>query len=106
MDEALYDEAMKKYDEGSFASAFVAFSQLAERGHADAQNYLGAMHGAGLGVEEDQQKSLLYHQRAVRNSKDAVYLLNLARQHQVMGNRRRALYWLNRAHATGDKVRP
>ena len=103
MDESLYYETVKKYDEGDFTAAFVVFSQFAQRGHADAQNYLGIMYGAGLGVEADQRKSLLYHKRAVRKAKDTIYLSNLARQYEVMGNRRRALYWLHRASATGDK---
>jgi TPR repeat protein len=98
-----YIEAMQKWDDGEEKAAFDLFSQLADQGDAAAQNCLGIMYGTGQGVEKDNKKSLLHHKRAGRASKSSSDYWNIARQHDLMGNRRRALYWANKANAQNDK---
>lgn len=98
-----YDAAVKKYDDGEYQVAFDLFLALAEQGNADAMNYLGMMYGAGLGVEKDDRKSLLYHKRAGRKEASSMHFGNIARQYGKMGNRRRALYWAHKANAESDK---
>lgn len=101
--EELFLKAYYIYDAGDFSTALELFSQLSELGDSSSQNYLGIMYGEGQGVKKDDVKSLFYHKLAARTSKSPFDWNNVARQYEIMGNRRRALYWWNKANAAGDK---
>lgn len=105
MDDAYLAAQAKWDDEGDPETAFVMFSQLAEQGYASAQHCLGCMYGTGEVVEKDDAKSLYWHKRAGRTSKNAGYeYFGIAVQYEQMGNRRRALYWWNKMVSLGDKT--
>ncbi len=97
-------KATQAYENGNFKVAVALFSEAASHGAAWAQNYLGIMYGEGEYVEKDQNKSLFWHKSATRIAKNSSYdYSNVARQYEIMGNRRRAFYWWKKAVAAGDK---
>ncbi len=103
-DDKVFLKATKAYEKGDFKTAFESFSYAAEQGAAWAHNYLGLMYGGGEHVEKDQDQALFWHKSAARIAKNSSYDYgNVARQYEIMGNRRRAFYWWNKAVLLSDK---
>lgn len=59
------DEAMKKED---YPAALKKFTALANKGDAEAQFKLGAMYGAGTGVEADDAKAFVWYRKAAEQN--------------------------------------
>lgn len=51
-------------------AAFAGFKQLAEKGNAAAQFYLGYMYHAGRGTPKDEQQALAWHRKAAEQGFD------------------------------------
>jgi TPR repeat protein len=59
-----FDAGMAAFARGDFATALERWRPLAEQGDAAAQNELGVMYGAGLGVARDDAIAALWFRRA------------------------------------------
>lgn len=62
------DKGLDAYNRGDYATALLEFRPLAENGLASAQNNLGAMFQAGLGVPQDYTAALKWYRLAVEQS--------------------------------------
>ena len=62
-DEAL-DRANASYKRGDYAEALEGFSDLAEKGDAEAQNNLGVMYDYGEGVPKDYAEAVKWYRKA------------------------------------------
>ncbi len=63
LDEAL-DRANASYKRGDYAEALEGFSDLAEKGDAEAQNNLGVMYSYGDGVPKDYAEAVKWYRMA------------------------------------------
>ena len=99
------------FDRGQYGDAFKGFHQLADKGDANAQNYLGIHYFLGLGVPRDyvvaakwfEQAALEKHADAQRNlgvmylrglgvEKDNIQAYGWFYQAQIHGNKEAAHY--------------
>ena len=62
--QAGYPEAVLAYDRGEYETALSEFHTLAQRGHADAEFMLGAMHFYGKGVPRDDVLAAIWFYKA------------------------------------------
>jgi TPR repeat protein len=53
-------EAFDAYDQGDYATAFMIFKELAEKGDAEGQNQLGYLYAQGYGVEQDYVRAHMW----------------------------------------------
>ena len=60
-----FDAGLKAFLERDFATAVQEWQPLAEAGHPDAQNNLGAMYYQGLGVPKDEVRAYAWATLAV-----------------------------------------
>jgi uncharacterized protein len=77
------------------------FRAGAERGDTGAQLSLGNCLSEGRGCREDVGEALVWYRRALRKGCTAA-ANNIAIVYREMGNVRRYIYWLKRAHGLGD----
>jgi len=54
------------FDKGDYETAFSLWLPLAEKGDADAQNYLGIIYYLDMGVSRDYKKALQWYERAAK----------------------------------------
>ena len=59
-----YDAVYDAYINGDYETAFVGFSELADKDYMRAQFYLGELYREGKGVEQDYAKSLEWYKKA------------------------------------------
>ena len=59
-----FEAGREAYDRGAFELALEEFRPLAERGHADAQYFLGYMYDWGDGVSENDAEAARWYRRA------------------------------------------
>ncbi len=71
-----FDEAVRAYDSGDFATALHEFQILAEQGDAGAQFNLGVMYSLGQGVPQDDAEAVKWYTLAAEQGHaDAQYQL-------------------------------
>lgn len=71
-------DGVAAYTRGDFATAYKKFKPLAEKGHAIAQNALGAMYANGRGVPRDPAEAANWYRKAAEQGHaDAQYNLSL-----------------------------
>ncbi|MBW2117051.1 MAG: SEL1-like repeat protein, partial [Deltaproteobacteria bacterium] len=61
---AIFDKGKAYYDSQNYQEALKCFQKAAEKGYADAQNYVGLMYDEGKGVRRDERESLKWFQKA------------------------------------------
>jgi hypothetical protein len=59
-----YDEGLRAYQRGDYATALQEFLPLAEQGHAFAQNNLATMYAQGLGASQNYAEAARWFRRA------------------------------------------
>ena len=77
------------------------FRRSANAGNASGQIHFGCCLHAGRGVRRDDSEALRWFKRAQLQS-DPVAAINIASIYADRGNNRRALFWYQRAAASGD----
>ncbi len=90
-------EGVGAYQRADYAAALGEFKPLAENGDADAQFYLGEMHGRGQGMKRDLKKAARwYREAAVQGHTTAQAILGglYAAGLGVPRDFGRAYYWL------------
>jgi TPR repeat protein len=97
-------EASQLQRSGEGAAAETMLLDLAKSGDVAAQAYLGAMYGAGNGVERDYKKSLYWQQKAAKQG-HIVAQYNVAvlyaRGNGVTKSNEEAVYWFGQAAEAG-----
>jgi len=63
-DNKRFNEALRAYQVGDYATAFERFERLADEGDPDAQYYVGFMHAQGLGAPQDYARAANWYERA------------------------------------------
>lgn len=77
MEESVLQRAKEDYDSKSYTSAFSLFQICAEKGYAEAQNYLGLCFLHGYGVNQDYHKAWYWFKKAAEQGHaDAQYNLS------------------------------
>ena len=70
--------AIAAYDRGAYEVAFHRFRQLAERGHVDAQYYLGLMYSEGQGTASNEIRAMHWFAKAAeQGDSDAAFICAL-----------------------------
>ena len=59
-------DAKTAFDKGDYETAFKLWKPLAEKGDAEAQNYLGILYYLGFGVNRDYSKAVQWYEKAAR----------------------------------------
>ena len=77
-----FEDAGRAYDRGDYATAAKLYRLWAEQGHGNAQDLLGAMYEAGIGVKQDHAEAARWWRKAAdqgypspQNSLGAAYYL-------------------------------
>ena len=100
-----FEDLMAAYDRGDYATTLQLLRPLVERGDAQAQNSLGAMHYNGKGVVKDFKEAVKWYRLAAAQGNISAQV-NLASMYYegegVAENPVRAHMWLNIAAAQGD----
>ena len=100
-----FEDSMAAYDRGDYATTLQLLRPLVERGDAQAQNSLGAMHYNGKGVVKDFKEAVKWYRLAAAQGNISAQV-NLASMYYegegVAENPVRAHMWLNIAAAQGD----
>ena len=68
--EAAFEAGKRAYDRGNYAGALERWRPLANRGHAEAQYWLGHMYGLGEGVRRNDTESTRWFRRAAEQGHD------------------------------------
>jgi TPR repeat protein len=99
-----FEDAGRAYDRGDYATAARLYRGWAEQGHADAQDLLGAMYEAGIGVRQDYAAAAKWYRKAAdqgypspQNSLGAAYFTG----HGVEQDYGKAVKWYRRAADQG-----
>ena len=73
-----FDEALKAYKRGNYATALQGFQSLAEEGHDSAQFNLGLMYANGEGVPQDGTAAVRWYRKAAeQGDTDALFNVGL-----------------------------
>ncbi len=59
-------DPVKAFENGDYETAFILWMPLAEKGDANAQNYLGIIYYLGFGVQRDYKKAVEWYERAAK----------------------------------------
>ena len=59
-------DAKTAFDKGDYETAFKLWKPLADKGDAEAQNYLGILYYLGFGVNRDYSKAVQWYEKAAR----------------------------------------
>ena len=99
-----FDEAVSLHRSGKSAQALAALTDLASKGSADAQFYLGAMYASGNGVKRDTAQALKWQLKAAEQGHvlaqyNAAVLL--ARGDKSSRNLKEAAKWFEKAGEAG-----
>ena len=89
-----------------YEKAFYWFSKAAEKGHAKAQNYLGAMYSSGRGVDENFEEAYIWLSIAAKqNHPNAQCRLALMyiNGNGVPESLSQAAHWANLAYKQGSE---
>ncbi len=71
-------QGVTAYTRGNFGYAAAIFAPLAQRGHPEAQAYLGLLYAMGRGVPQDYTQAALWYRRAAdQGHAGAQYMLGL-----------------------------
>lgn len=71
-----FEDGLAAHDRQDYATALRLLRPLAEKGHADAQTFLGIMYGRGDGVPQDHAEEVKWFRKAAdQGNADAQYLL-------------------------------
>lgn len=102
--EALFRQAVVDYEHGNYSAALPAFQQLALKGNADAQYYLGTLFDNGLAVNKDERQAAEWYLKAAdQNHVVAQYNLGVsyARGQGILQNYQEAVHWYLQAAQQG-----
>lgn len=92
----LYNKGLSFYDCKDYQQAVYYFKLAAEQGHAEAQHYLGACYGEGLGVELDYQQAIYWIKKAVGQGMTDAHG-DLGIMYYAVEDYQQAVYWLKKA---------
>ena len=77
---SVMDAGKIAYDAGDYATAFIEWSKLADKGDPLAMNRLGTLYSRGHGVDQDQAKAIEWYERAADGG-EPVAQSNLAQRY-------------------------
>ena len=63
-----FEVGVEAWSRGKYGTAIKEFRPLAEKGHTEAQFYLGIMYSQGLGVPKDNVQAYMWHTLAADQS--------------------------------------
>jgi len=95
------EEAIQKYSEGDFQSAYDKYLKLAEEGHGDSQVFVGWMLEKGIGIAKSSESAKKWFKRAAELGSNlgayyyAIYLIKNNKQEE-------AFKWITKAALNGD----
>lgn len=69
--EASFEAGKQAYDRGDYAGALEQWGPLGNRGHAEAQHWIGHMYAMGEGVHRNDAESTRWFRRAAEQGHDA-----------------------------------
>ena len=61
---ANFQDGVNAIEKGDYKTAFTIFEDLASKGDAKAQFYLGVMYSNGKGVKQDYKKAIEYYEKS------------------------------------------
>ncbi len=67
-EETDFEVGVEAWSRGKYGTAIKEFRPLAEKGHTEAQFYLGIMYSQGLGVPKDNVQAYMWHTLAADQS--------------------------------------
>lgn len=101
-----FQKGLKAYAAGDYATAFREWRDLVEQGDAEAQSYLGLLHGLGLGVAQNNAESMKWSRLAAeQGNADAQSSLGMTYYYGRNGvavDEAEAMKWCRLAAEQGD----
>jgi TPR repeat protein len=98
-------QASGAYQAGHFDDAFSIMMPFANKGDAEAENFIGSLYARGEGVTRDIHKAIYWYEKAASqghplamNNLGGIYLLG----GDIPVDRDQALYWYGKAANAGD----
>ena len=97
------EDGISFYGHKKYAEAIEPLTYAAERDHAEAQYMLGECYKNGYGVKKaDKKAAIAWYEKAAALGFDAA-ILALARIYHDLGDHKKALPYLERAHKKGER---
>jgi uncharacterized protein len=100
-----YNDAVAAYDRGDYATSFRMHSDMADRGHAGAQTFLGMLYEAGRGVDKDEAEAVRWYRKAAEQGYPGAQTnLGFMYEHGsgVANDDAEAVRWYRKAALQGD----
>jgi TPR repeat protein len=97
-----YNDACVDWEQGDLEKAFIAFSEQAFAGNADAMSNLGVFYELGLFTTVDQCKAIYWYKAAWRQGRSQTACANLADLYWKSRQQSRAFHWIGKCIKAGS----
>ena len=104
---ATFDEGVEAANKGDYKTALIIFEDLAAKGDANSQSYLGLLYLNGEGVKQDYKKAILWYEKAATQG-DVAAQSNLGNMYAngegVRQDKKRGKEWFGKACDNGFQM--